>query len=92
MTIFLTSATIFLRTCRNNELDIHGHYPAGVDLLVQAVLFVLRRKDGLKGMDDENYERCKWLEKKLKDKTGASGGFVNQADLHKISNGDKSRD
>jgi hypothetical protein len=42
------------------------------------------RKDGLKGMEDENYDKCKWLEKKLKEKTGASEGFINQAELHKV--------
>jgi hypothetical protein len=42
------------------------------------------RKDGFKGMDDDKYDKCKWLEKKLKDKTGASEGFINQADLHKV--------
>ena len=42
------------------------------------------RKDGLKGMDDDNYDKCQWLEKKLKDKTGASQGFINQSELSKL--------
>jgi len=42
------------------------------------------RKDGFKGMDDDKYDRCKWLEKKLKEKTGAKEGFINQVDLHRV--------
>lgn len=47
------------------------------------------RKDGLKGMDDTHLDRCKWMEKKLKEKTGASGGFISQADIHKTAGGNK---
>ena len=38
------------------------------------------RKDGLKGMSEENHDKCKWLEKKhwIKD------GFTPSPDLEKI--------
>jgi len=41
------------------------------------------RKDGFKGMDDINLDRCKWMEKKSKEKTGSSKGFIDQASISK---------
>lgn len=41
------------------------------------------RKDGLKGMSEENHDKCKWLEKKY----GIKHGFTPSPDLENI--GDK---
>jgi len=38
------------------------------------------RKDGLKGMSGENYDKCKWLEKKHYLKKG----FIPSPELEKI--------
>lgn len=38
------------------------------------------RKDGHTGMSDENFDKCKWLEKKA----GIKSGFTSQNDLEKI--------
>ena len=38
------------------------------------------RKDGFTGMKDENFDKCKWVEKK----TGIKGGFIRQTDLEQI--------
>ena len=38
------------------------------------------RKDGFTGMKDENFDKCKWVEKKHDIK----GGFIRQVDLEKI--------
>ncbi len=35
------------------------------------------RKDGFIGMNDENFDKCKWIEKKI----GIKGGFIRQSDL-----------
>ena len=40
------------------------------------------RKDGLESMDDEQFSRCKYLEKKSKDELGGVA-FVNQAMIKK---------
>jgi len=42
------------------------------------------RKEGLVGMDDENYEKCKWLEKKIKDSHGSDSNFFRQTDISKV--------
>lgn len=42
------------------------------------------RKEGLVGMSDENYDKCKWLEKKVKEATGSSENYLRQTDLSKI--------
>ena len=38
------------------------------------------RKDGLKGMSEENHDKCKWVEKKY----GIKGGFTPSDDLERI--------
>lgn len=38
------------------------------------------RKDGFTGMKDENFDKLKYVEKKL----GIKGGFIRQTDLEKI--------
>lgn len=41
------------------------------------------RKDGFAGMSDENYDKCKYLEKKI----GVKNGWIDQTtagDAHKI--------
>jgi hypothetical protein len=38
------------------------------------------RKDGFKGMSEENYDKAKYVEKKL----GLKGGFLRQTDLGKV--------
>lgn len=38
------------------------------------------RRDGFTGMTDENYDKAKYVEKKL----GAKGGFLRQTDLQKV--------
>jgi hypothetical protein len=38
------------------------------------------RKDGFVSMTDENYDKAKYVEKKI----GAKGGFFRQADLEKV--------
>ena len=38
------------------------------------------RKDGFTGMKDDNFDKLKWVEKKL----GIKGGFIRQTDLEKI--------
>lgn len=35
------------------------------------------RKDGLQGLENENYEKIKWFEKK----SGMKDGFIRQSDL-----------
>lgn len=38
------------------------------------------RKDGYTGMTDENFDKCKWVEKKH----GIKGGFIRQSDLEDV--------
>lgn len=38
------------------------------------------RKDGMKGMSEENWDKCQWVEKKYGFKTG----FIRSIDLEKI--------
>ena len=47
------------------------------------------RKDGMKGMNDDNYDRVKYAEKKLKERIGATEGFIDQAGLHRAFEKDK---
>lgn len=42
------------------------------------------RKDGLVSMDDTNYEKCKWLEKKIREKYGSEENYVRQNDLANV--------
>ena len=37
------------------------------------------RKDGFTGMKEENFDKCKWIEKK----EGLKRGFIRQTDLEK---------
>jgi len=41
------------------------------------------RKEGYVGMSDENFDKCKWMEKQIKDKYGSGENFVRQTDLPK---------
>jgi len=42
------------------------------------------RKDGYVGMSEENYDKCKWAEKKIKDTIGSSESFLRQSDIDQI--------
>lgn len=42
------------------------------------------RKEGFIGMSDENLDKCKWLEKKLKKRHGADTSFLRQTDISKV--------
>lgn len=42
------------------------------------------RKEGFKGMSDENYEKCKWAEKKIKETHGSTENFLRQTDLSTV--------
>jgi hypothetical protein len=42
------------------------------------------RKDGYVGMSDENYDKCRFLEKKMKNKTGSSENFFRQTEIDPV--------
>ena len=39
------------------------------------------RKEGFVSMSDENLDKCKWLEKKLKEKHGSNTNFLRQTEI-----------
>jgi len=42
------------------------------------------RKEGYVGMGDENFEKCKWMEKKVKETTGSDQNFLRQTDINQV--------
>ena len=59
------------------QIIIHGKNKYGKTRVEQESNL---RKDGFTGMSDENFEKCKWIEKKA----GIKRGFTRQSDLEKV--------
>jgi len=42
------------------------------------------RKEGYVGMSDENYDKCQWLERKIKEHTGSNTNFLRQHQIDRV--------